>query len=161
MRGYELRSAKAQRAVHDARLRAFHASLADDLTAGLCIMLAAALYCAVAYGFLEIRLGRWGGLGLACLMLGFRAFAVFFSWSAVVLTGLPVLVYSGQAANAYFSISLALLMRPLQTPRVNVSPVSVLVSWSPYVCNEGLIEGRYGSQLRRCACVCARVPVLA
>ena len=61
--GMQLKSAKAQRAMDDARLQALRASLADDLTGGLCIMLAAALYYAVAYGFLEIRLGRceWPG----------------------------------------------------------------------------------------------------
>lgn len=57
---FELKTAKARRAVQQAHMKALRASLADDLTGGLCIMLVAALYCAVSYGFLQIRLGRCG-----------------------------------------------------------------------------------------------------
>lgn len=54
-----LKSANAQRSIEAAHLRSFKESLGDDTVAGLCVMLATALWYSWTNGFLNIHLGRY------------------------------------------------------------------------------------------------------
>ncbi|KAK9787239.1 hypothetical protein WJX73_003650 [Symbiochloris irregularis] len=87
--GLHLKSASAQRAIEAAHLKSFRDSLEDDTVAGLCVMLASALWYSWSNGFLNIHLGRcrssrgWAsnahaspmlklvlGLGVTCGLIG-------------------------------------------------------------------------------------------